>query len=89
MITCYRADSWLSIESSLNLEKKQLASKSNQIKKPKFTENQIPYIHKERESVLIVYELCRKQGISEQTFHNRKKKYSGVTLDEPRRLHEL
>lgn len=49
MITCYRADSWLSIESILNLEKKQLAPKSNQIKKPKFTENQIPYIHKERE----------------------------------------
>lgn len=59
------------------------------MKKSKFTEAQILGILKERESGLSVTELCRKHGISEQTFHNWKKKYSGMTLDELKRLKEL
>ena len=59
------------------------------MKKSTFTEAQILCILKERESGLSVTELCRKHGNSEQTFHNWKKKYSGMTLDELKRLKEL
>jgi putative transposase len=59
------------------------------MKKSKFTEAQILAILKERESGLSVAELCRKHGISEPTFHNWKKKYAGMTLDELKRLKEL
>jgi putative transposase len=59
------------------------------MKKSNFTEAQILAILKERESGLSVAELCRKHGISEQTFHNWKKKYAGMTLDELKRLKEL
>jgi putative transposase len=59
------------------------------MKKSNFTEAQILAILKERESGLSVIELCRKHGISEPTFHNWKKKYAGMTLDELKRLKEL
>lgn len=59
------------------------------MKKSNFTEAQILGILKERESGLSVAELCRKHGISEPTFHNWKKKYAGMTLDELKRLKEL
>jgi putative transposase len=59
------------------------------MKKSNFTEAQILAILKERESGLSVLELCRKHGISEPTFHNWKKKYGGMSLDELKRLKEL
>lgn len=59
------------------------------MKKSKFTEAQILAILKERETGISLIELCRKHGISEPTFHNRKKKYAGLTLDELKRLKEL
>jgi putative transposase len=59
------------------------------MKKSNFTEAQILAILKERESGLSVIEICRKHGISEPTFHNWKKKYAGMTLDELKRLKEL
>lgn len=36
-----------------------------------------------------VVDLCRKHGISDQTFHNWKKKYGGLTVSELRRMREL
>jgi putative transposase len=36
-----------------------------------------------------VAEICRKHGIADQTFHNWKKKYGGLSVDELRRLKEL
>jgi len=59
------------------------------MKKSNFTEAQILAILKERETGLSVTELCRKHGISEPTFHNWKKKYAGMTLDELKRLKDL
>lgn len=59
------------------------------MKKSNFTEAQILAILKERETGLSVAEVCRKHGISEPTFHNWKKKYAGMTLDELKRLKEL
>jgi len=59
------------------------------MKKSKFTEEQIISILKEQEQGLKVAEICRKHGIADQTFHNWKKKYGGLTVDELRRLKEL
>jgi putative transposase len=59
------------------------------MKKSKFTEEQIISILKEQEQGLKVPEICRKHGISDQTFHNWKKKYGGLNVDELRRLKEL
>lgn len=59
------------------------------MQKSRFTEAQILSILKERETGVSVLELCRKHGISEPTFHNWKKKYAGMSVDELRRLKEL
>lgn len=59
------------------------------MKKSRFTEEQIIAILKEQVSGVKVSEICRKHGISEQTFHNWKKKYDGLTVDELRRLKDL
>lgn len=59
------------------------------MKKSRFNESQILSIIKEKESGLSVAEVCRKHGISEASFHNWKKKYAGMTVDELRRLKEL
>jgi putative transposase len=59
------------------------------MKKSRFTEAQIIAILKEQEQGLKTAEVCRKHGISEQTFHNWKKKYSGMSVDELKRLKDL
>ncbi len=59
------------------------------MKKSRFKEEQIITILREQEQGLKVSEVCRKHGISEQTFHNWKKKYSGMNVEELRRLKEL
>lgn len=56
------------------------------MKKSKFTEVQIISILNEQSQGIKVSELCRKHGISEATYHNWKKKYGGLTVDELRRL---
>ena len=59
------------------------------MKKSKFTEEQIVSILKEQEQGLKVSEICRKHGIADQTFHNWKKKYGNLNVDELRRLKQL
>lgn len=59
------------------------------MKKSRFTEEKIISILKEQDQGLKVAEICRKHGLSEQTFHNWKKRYGGLGLDELRRLKEL
>ena len=59
------------------------------MKKSRFTEEQIIAILKEQDQGLKVAEICRKHGLSDQTFHNWKKKYGGLTVDELRRMKEL
>lgn len=55
----------------------------------RFTEEQIIGVLKEGEAGAKTKDLCRKYGISEQTFYNWKAKYGGMTLSEARRLREL
>lgn len=59
------------------------------MKKIKFAESQIISILKEQEQGSKVAEICRKHGISDATFYNWKSKYSGMTVNELKRLKEL
>ena len=59
------------------------------MKRIKFSESQILNILKEQEQGIKVSEICRKHGISDATFYNWKSKYSGMTLNELKRLKEL
>ncbi len=57
--------------------------------KNRFTEQQIAYALKQAETGVSVKELVRKMGISEATFYNWKKRYSGLTGMELRELRQL
>jgi len=59
------------------------------MKKTKFKEEQIVSILKEQDLGQKVSEICRKHGISEQTFHNWKRKYGGLNVSELHRMREL
>ena len=53
------------------------------------TEEEILRVLREAESGDTVVELCRKHGISHQTFYLWKKKYAGLELNELRELRQL
>ncbi len=59
------------------------------MKRKRFTEEQIAYTLRQAESGIPVVEVCRKLGISEQTFYRWKKKYQGMGVAELRRLKQL
>lgn len=59
------------------------------MKKSKFTEEQIIKILKLQEEGLKVEEICRKYGISSGTFYSWRNKYSGMEVQELRRLRSL
>jgi putative transposase len=59
------------------------------MKKTKFSEEQIAYILRQVEAGATAVEVCRQNGISEQTFYRWKKKYEGLGVAELRRLRQL
>ena len=59
------------------------------MKRIKFSESQILTVLQEQDQGGKVADICRKHGISEPTFYNWKSKYSGMTLNELKRLKEL
>ena len=59
------------------------------MKRSKYSESQIVFAIKQAETGTRVTEVCRKMGISEVTFYNWKKKYSGLGVSELRRLKKL
>ena len=59
------------------------------MKRSKFTESQIVFALQQAETGTGVAEVCRKLGVSEATFYNWKKKYSGLGAAELRRLRQL
>src|ERR1700745_2190717 len=60
-----------------------------QMRKSTFTEEQIAYALRGAESGTPVLEVCRKLGISEQTFYRWKRKFAGMGIAELRRLRQL
>lgn len=59
------------------------------MRKSRFAESQIVAILKEDESGIAVAEVCRKHGISQPTYYQRKSKYAGVSVSELKRMREL
>ena len=59
------------------------------MKKSKYSAEQVAFVMRQAESGTSVPEICRKIGISEQTFYRWKKKYVGMGVAEVRRLRVL
>lgn len=59
------------------------------MKKSKFTDEQVAYALRQVESGTPVLDVCRKLGITEQTFYRWKKKFAGMGVAEVRRLRQL
>ena len=59
------------------------------MKQSRFTEAQIIGNLQEQESGSPTAGVCRKHGISEQTYHRWKQKYGGLQVSEARRLKQL
>ncbi len=59
------------------------------MKKSRFTHEQIAFALKQAESEVPVEEVCRKLGISQQTFYRWKKKFDGMGVAEVRPLKQL
>ena len=59
------------------------------MKKSKFTDAQIAFILRQAEEGTLVEEVCRKAGISQQTFYRWKKLYGGLMPSEMKRLKQL
>lgn len=59
------------------------------MKKSRFSEQQIAYILKQADDGLSVEEVCRKAGVSQQTYYRWRKKYSGLMPSEVKRLRQL
>lgn len=59
------------------------------MKKSRFTEEQIVGILKEHEGGIKTADLCRKHGISAATFYAWKGRYSGMDVNDAKRLKHL
>lgn len=59
------------------------------MKRSKFSEQQIAFILRQAEEGTSVEEVCRKAGVSQQTYYRWRKKYGGLMPSEMRRLKQL
>jgi len=59
------------------------------MKRSKFSEEQMAFALRQAETGTKVGEICRKMGISSQTFYSWKRKYGGLGVPELRRLKQL
>jgi putative transposase len=59
------------------------------LKKSRFTEEQIAAALRQAESGTPAVEVCRKLGVTEQTFYRWKRKFAGMGIVELRRLRQV
>ncbi len=59
------------------------------MKRKRYSEEQIAYALRQAESGTKVVEICRKMGVSEQTFYTWRRKYAGMGVAELRRLKQV
>lgn len=59
------------------------------MKKKRYSEAQIAFVLKQAETGTSVGEVCRKAGISEQTFYRWKQKYSGMLPSEMKKYKQI
>jgi putative transposase len=59
------------------------------VPKKTFSEEQIVYALRQAEAGTPVVEVCRKLGVTEQTFYRWKRKFAGLGIAELRRLRQL
>ena len=59
------------------------------MKRKCYTDEQIGFVLRQAETVTPIGEVCRKTGISEQTFYRWKKTFAGMGVAEIRRLKQL
>jgi len=59
------------------------------MKTSKFSDAQIAFILRQAEEGTPVEEVCRKAGISQQTYYRWRKKYGGLMPSEMKRLKQL
>jgi putative transposase len=59
------------------------------MKRKQFTEEQIIAILKESEAGAKNQDVCRKHGITEQTFYRWRSKYGGMQVSDAKKLKEL
>ena len=59
------------------------------MKKSRFTDSQIAFILRQAEEGTSVEEVCRKAGISDQTYYRWRNKYGGLMPSEMKRLKQL
>ena len=59
------------------------------MKRSKFSDQQIAFILRQAEEGTRVEEVCRKAGISVQTYYRWRKKYGGLMPSETKRLKQL
>ena len=59
------------------------------MKRSRFTEWQIAFALQQAEAGTQVLEVCRKMGVTEQTFYRWKKKFGGLMPSEVRKLRQL
>jgi putative transposase len=59
------------------------------MKRSRFTDEQIVHALRQVEVGMPAVELCRKLGVTEQTFYRWKRKFAGLGVAELRRLREV
>ena len=59
------------------------------MKRKRFSVEQIVAVLKQVEVGVLVVEVCRQAGITEQTFYRWKKQYVGLEIDQVRQLRQL